>query len=203
MVSGLKPVSGEKLAVLLPGMGAVATTAIAGVMAVRKGYAAPVGSLTQLGHLTDANGQGPLIKDVLPLARLEDLVFGGWDPIPDDAYKAACRAKVLRREHLDPIRAELEAIKPMPAVFDTEWVRRLDGPNVKKGSLREKADALQADIRTFMEKNGCARGIVVWTGSTETYSEIGPAHQTLKSFEAALDRSDATIAPSMVSPTPR
>jgi myo-inositol-1-phosphate synthase len=197
--SGLAPVKrGEKLAVLLPGMGAVATTAIAGVAAVRKGLAAPVGSLTQLGHLGDAGGLGPRVKDVLPLAALEDIVFGGWDPIPDDAYAAAVRANVLRREHLDPVKDELSAIRPMPAVFDTAWVRRLDGPNVKTGTLRAKAEALVADIRGFMERNRCARGVMVWTGSTEVYAEHGPAHQSPKSFEAALDRSDPTIAPSMV-----
>ncbi len=197
---GLKPLrNGERLAVLLPGMGAVATTAIAGAAAVKKKLAAPVGSLTQLGHLLDASGgHGPLLADALPLAPLDDIVFGGWDPIPDDAYAAALRAKVLGREHLDPLRSELEAIRPMPAVFDTEWVRRLDGPNVKSGTLREKAEALVQDIRSFMDANRCARGVVVWTGSTEVYSEIGPAHQSLKSFEAALDRNDPTIAPSMV-----
>jgi myo-inositol-1-phosphate synthase len=183
----------------MPGMGAVATTAIAGAAAVKKKLAAPVGSLTQLGHLQDATGSyGPLLADALPLAPLDDLVFGGWDPIPDDAYAAALRAKVLGREHLDPLRAELEAIRPMPAVFDTAWVRRLDGPNVKSGTLRAKAEALVQDIRLFLDTNRCARGVVVWTGSTEVYSEIGPAHQSLRSFEAALDRSDPTIAPSMV-----
>jgi myo-inositol-1-phosphate synthase len=197
--SGLKPLNGgEKLAVLMPGMGAVSTTAIAGVAAVRKKLAAPVGSLTQLGHLLDAGAHGPLLKDIIPLASVDDLVFGGWDPIPDDVYAAARRANVLNRDHLDPVREELEAIRPMPAVFDKAWVRRLDGPNVKTGTLREKAEALVADIRGFMERNRCARGVMVWTGSTEVYAEIGPAHQSLKSFEAALDRSDATVAPSMV-----
>jgi len=191
--------SGEKLAVLLPGMGAVATTAIAGVVAVRRGIAAPVGSLTQLGNLLDGPGQqGPRIKDVLPLAALEDVVFGGWDPIPDDVYSAALRARVLEKEHLEPLRDELSAIKPMPAVFDKRWVRRLDGPNVKKGTLREKASALQDDIRGFMARNGCKRAVMVWTGSTEVYAEIGPAHRTLAAFEAALDANDPTIAPSMI-----
>jgi myo-inositol-1-phosphate synthase len=179
-------------------MGAVATTAIAGVAAVKRGLAAPVGSLTQLGHLADAGQHGPLLRDVLPLAGLDDLVFGGWDPIPDDVYAAARRAKVLGREHLDPVKEELQAIRPMPAVFDTAWVRRLDGPNVKTGTLREKAEALVADIRGFMERNRCARGVMVWTGSTEVYAENGPSHQTVKAFEAALDRSDPTIAPSMI-----
>jgi myo-inositol-1-phosphate synthase len=190
---------GERVAVLLPGMGAVATTAIAGVEAVKKRLAVPVGSLTQLGHLRDeAGAAGPLARDVLPLAALDDLVFGGWDPIPDDAYHAAVRANVLRREHLDPLRAELEAIRPMPAVFDRAWVRRLDGPNVKTGTLRERAEALRDDIRRFRETNRCARAVMVWTGSTETYAEAGTSHQTLKSFEAALDRSDPSVAPSMV-----
>ena len=190
---------GEKLAVLMPGMGAVATTAIAGVAAVKKKLASPVGSLTQLGFLRDGlGGTGPLVKDILPLASLDDLVFGGWDPIPDDAYAAARRARVLGREHLDPVKDELEAIRPMPAVFDTAWVRRLDGPNVKTGTLREKAEALVQDIRSFMERNHCKRGVMVWTGSTEVYAQTGPSHQSLKAFEAALDRSDPTIAPSMV-----
>jgi myo-inositol-1-phosphate synthase len=198
--SRMKPLhKGEKLAVLMPGMGAVATTAIAGVEAVKKKLAAPVGSLTQLGHLIEEGGEhGPLIREALPLAAFEDLVFGGWDPIPDDVYAAAVRARVLERHHLDPIKAELEAIRPMPAVFDKAWVRRLDGPNVKKGSLRQKADELQSDIRGFMERNRCGRGVMVWTGSTEVYAEIGPAHQSLKTFEAALDRDDPTIAPSMI-----
>jgi myo-inositol-1-phosphate synthase len=152
MRTGLKPPHrGERLAVLLPGMGAVATTAIAGVEAVRKKLAAPVGSLTQLGHLRSAGGDhGPLLRDVLPLTALDDLVFGGWDPIPDDAYRAAVRANVLRREHLDPLKAELEAVRPMPAVFDGAWVRRLDGPNVKTGTLREKGEALVQDVHAFM-----------------------------------------------------
>jgi myo-inositol-1-phosphate synthase len=198
--SGLKPLrSGEKLAVLLPGMGAVATTAIAGVAAVKRGLAAPVGSLTQLGHLVDEHGQqGPLLRNVLPLAALGDVVFGGWDPIPDDVYAACLRAKVLEREHVEPLREELEAIKPMPAVFDKAWVRRLDGPNVKTGSHRAKVEALGQDIRGFMARNGCTRAVMVWTGSTEVYAEIGPAHQSLAAFEAALDRSDPTVAPSMM-----
>ncbi len=145
------PRGGEKLAVLLPGMGAVATTAIAGVAAVRRRIADPVGSLTQLGRLSDgALDRGPLLRDVLPLAGLDDLVFGGWDPIPDDAYKAAVRADVLRREHLDPLRDDLASLRPMPAVFDRQWVRRLDGPNVKRGTLRARAEALVDDIRGFM-----------------------------------------------------
>jgi myo-inositol-1-phosphate synthase len=196
----LRPLpAGEKLAVLLPGMGAVATTAIAGVEAVKAGLAKPVGSLTQLGHLIgDAGEVGPQLRDVLPLVPFENLVFGGWDPFPEDVYQAALRAKVLERHHLDPIREQLSAVKPMPAVFDKAWVRRLDGPNVKVGSLRQKAEALQNDIKTFLQKSKCARGVMVWTGSTEVYCESGPAHQTLAAFEKALDANDPTIAPSMI-----
>jgi myo-inositol-1-phosphate synthase len=191
--------AGEKLAILLPGMGAVATTAIAGVEAVKRGLGQPVGSVTQLGHLIGAGGEiGPRVRDALPIAPLGDIVFGGWDPIPDDAYAAALRAGVLERRHLDPIRAQLEAVKPMPAVFDREWVRRLDGPNVKQGTLRQKAEAVVEDIRGFMQRNGCARGVMVWTGSTEVYAEAGPVHATIEAFEAGLDRSDPAIAPSMV-----
>jgi myo-inositol-1-phosphate synthase len=197
--SGLRPLrKGEKLAVLMPGMGAVSTTAIAGVEAVKRGLAAPVGSLTQLGYLIDGGRQGPKVKDALPLAGLDDLVFGGWDPIADDVYDAAVRANVLDRRHLDPIREVLKEIRPMPAVFDTNWVRRLDGPNVKKGSLRAKAEALVQDIHGFLERNHCARGVMVWTGSTEVYAEPGPAHASLRAFEAALDKDDPTIAPSMI-----
>jgi myo-inositol-1-phosphate synthase len=199
LCSGVGPLKkGDRLAVLLPGMGAVATTAIAGVAAVRRGLAAPVGSLTQLGYLPGSTGQGEKLRDALPLVALEDLVFGGWDPIPDDVHAAAVRAKVLSSEHLGPLKDELAAIRPMPAVFDRAWVRRLDGPNVKSGTLREKAEALVSDMRGFLERNRCARGVVVWTGSTEVYSEYGPAHQSPKAFEAALDRSDPTLAPSMV-----
>jgi myo-inositol-1-phosphate synthase len=180
-------------------MGAVATTAIAGVEAVRRGLATPVGSVTQLGHLLGPGGEvGPRLRDALSLAPLEDVVFGGWDPIPDDAWAAACRAGVLERRHLDPIRGALEAIRPMPAVFDRAWVRRLDGPNVKAGTLRQRAEAVVEDIRAFLAEHGCARGVMVWTGSTEVYAEPGPVHQTLEAFEAGLDRGDPAIAPSMV-----
>jgi myo-inositol-1-phosphate synthase len=190
---------GEKVAVLLPGLGAVATTAIAGVLAVKAKHATPVGSLTQLGHLMSGDGElAGKLSERLSLAPLEDLVFGGWDPIPDDAYTAALRAAVLERRHLDPIRAELEAIRPMPAVFDSRWVRRLDGPNVKKGTLRQKAEALLADVRGFMERNRCARGVMVWTGSTEIYTEVGAVHRSLAAFEKGLDADDPTIAPSMI-----
>ena len=191
--------SGERLAVLLPGLGAVATTAIAGVEAVKRGLAAPVGSFTQLGTITAADGSpGPRARDVLSLPQLDELVFGGWDPIPDDAFEAALRAKVLERPLVTQLEEPLRTVKPMKAVFDTEWVRRLDGPNVKKGSRRALAEALVEDIRAFMQRNRCSRRVMVWTGSTEVYAEVGPAHLTVEAFEKALDADDRTIAPSMI-----
>jgi myo-inositol-1-phosphate synthase len=190
---------GEKLAVLLPGLGAVATTAIAGIEAVKRGLGKPIGSLTQYGDLRGENGEpGPRLGAVLPLARLENLEFGAWDPMPDDAYQAAVRAGVLDRSLLDQLKPALEAVRPMPALFDTAWVRRLDGPNVKRGTLRARAEALRADIRDFMKERGCARGVMVWTGSTEVYVERSAPHASLAAFEAALDRDDPAIAPSMV-----
>jgi myo-inositol-1-phosphate synthase len=190
---------GERLAVLMPGLGAVATTAIAGVEAVKRKLAQPVGSITQLGNIVEEDGTfGPRLSSILPLPALDEIVFGGWDPIPDDAYQAARRAKVLDGPLVEKLKEPLQAIRPMPAVFDKNWVRRLDGPNVKTGSKRAMAEALCADIRGFMERNGCARGVMVWTGSTEVYVEAGPAHQSIEKFEAALDASDPTIAPSMI-----
>jgi myo-inositol-1-phosphate synthase len=199
-VTELKPRrKGERLAVLMPGLGAVATTAIAGVEAVKRKLAQPIGSLTQLGHLVEPDGKpGPKLRQVLPLPELDDLIFGGWDPIPDDVYEAALRAKVLDRHLVEQLRPALEGVKPMPALFDKKWVPRLDGPNVKKGTKRQMAEALVEDIRGFLESYRCPRGVMVWTGSTEVYAEIGPAHQSLRAFEAALDKNDASIAPSMI-----
>ncbi len=191
-----------RLGVLLPGMGAVATTFIAGVEAVRQELAKPIGSLTQmntirLGKRTE--GRNPLIKDLVPLADLDQLVFGGWDPIPDDAFKSALKAGVLERSHLDPIEGFLSAIQPMPAVFDPEYVKKLNGPNKKTGSnKRELAEALRADIRSFREENGCDRMVMIWCGSTEIFLRPGPAHETLESFERAMEENDASIAPSML-----
>jgi myo-inositol-1-phosphate synthase len=132
------------------------------------------------------------------MAGLDELVFGGWDPIADNVCQAARRARVLDRHLVDKLEEVLSPITPMPAVFDTQWVRRLDGPNVKRGSKKAMAEALCDDIRGFLEKNRCARGVMVWTGSTEVFAEIGPAHRSLAAFEAALEKSDPTIAPSMI-----
>ncbi len=190
---------GERLAVLLPGLGAVATTAIAGVEAVKRKLAQPIGSLTQIGHIIEEDGApGRRLSKLIPMPALDELVFGGWDPIPDNVFEAALRAKVLDHHLVRDLEDVLAPVKPMPAVFDREWVRRLDGPNVKKGSKRAMAEALCDDIRGFLQANRCARGVMVWTGSTEVYAEIGAAHASLKAFEDALDRSDPTIAPSMI-----
>src|ERR1700689_2872359 len=161
----VKPAQG-KLGILLPGMGAVATTFIAGVQAIRRGLGAPIGSLTQLGPNPPGqrtlgkrtDGKSPAIKDYVSLAKLDDIVFGGWDIFPDNAYQAAVRAGVLEQKHLDPIRGELEAIKPMTAVFEQAYVKKLNGPNVKKGTSKaDLADQLMADIKAFKDKNGCDR----------------------------------------------
>ncbi len=190
---------GDRLAVLMPGLGAVATTAIAGVEAVKRSLAQPIGSLTQVGHVIEEDGGiGPSLREIIPMPALEDLVFGGWDPIPDDAWQAARRAKVLDHHLVDQLEEPLAAVRPMPAVFDTRWVRRLDGPNVKRGSKKAMAEALCDDIRGFVERNRCARGVMIWTGSTEVFAEPGPAHASLRAFEAALEKSDPTVAPSMI-----
>jgi len=198
--SKVAPAEG-KLAVLLPGMGAVATTFIAGVESVKAGLSKPIGSLTQMAQIRlgkRSEKRWAMIKDLVPLAKLDDLVFGGWDPIPDDAYTAAAKAKVLSPEHLAQLKDRLSAIRPMPAVFDKNVVKRLDGSNVKKGSKREMANALMQDIRGFMDKNKCSRAVMVWCASTEAYQEAGPEHQSIAAFEKALDADHPNIFPSQL-----
>ena len=196
-----RPASG-RLGVLVPGLGAVATTFIAGVESARRGLGKPIGSLTQmatirLGKRTDK--RAPLIKDFAPLSRLEDLVFGAWDPIPDDALTAARKAGVLEEKHLAPVAEFLAAIKPMPAVFDNQYVSRITGTNVKTGkSKRDLAEQLRADIRAFKATHQCDRLVMVWCASTEVYITPGPAHASLAAFEKAMDCGDAAIAPSML-----
>ncbi len=191
-----------KLGVLLVGLGAVATTFIAGVENVRRGRALPIGSLSQLatirlGKRTDK--RTPLIKDFVPLADLNDLVFAAWDPIPDDAYTAARKAGVLDATHLEPIADYLKAIEPMPAVFDQNYVKRLQGTNVKRGKTkRDLAEQLREDIRRFKAESGVARVVLVWCASTEVFIQPGPAHQTLQAFERAMEQNDPAIAPSML-----
>jgi myo-inositol-1-phosphate synthase len=192
-----------RVGVLLPGFGAVATTFVAGVEAVRRGIAKPFGSLTQmqtirLGKRTE--GRSPLIKDFVDLATLDDLVFGAWDPIPDDGYQSAVNAGVLdRHEHLEPIKDFLTSIKPMPAAFDTKYVTKLNGPNVKKGAnKRELAEQIREDIRRFKAEQKCDRLVMVWCGSTEIFIRPGTAHASIAAFEKALQANDETIAPSML-----
>jgi len=197
----VKPAQG-KLGILLPGMGAVATTFIAGVMSIRKGLGKPIGSLTQLGHIrlgkrTDNNS--PTIKEYVSLAKLDDIVFGGWDIFPENAYEAAVKAGVLESKDLEPIKAELSAIKPMTAVFEQAYVKKLNGPNVKKGTSKmDLADQLMADIKSFKEKNGCDRLVAVWCGSTEVYRKPTDVHMSLDKFEAGLKASHDDIAPSQI-----
>jgi len=197
----VKPAEG-KLGILLPGMGAVATTFIAGVQAIRRGLGKPIGSLTQMGRIrlgkrTDNNS--PTIQEYVSLAKLDDIVFGGWDLFPDNAYQAAVRAGVLDTRLLDQLKPELEAIKPMPAVFEQKWVKRLDGPNVKKGTSKlDLANQVMADIKSFKETNGCDRLVAVWCGSTEVYRKPSDVHSSLAKFEAGLESSNDDIAPSQI-----
>lgn len=196
----LAPANG-KLGVLIPGIGAVTTTFIAGVEAIKMGLAKPVGSLTQmatirLGKRTD--NRSPMIHDFVPLSRLEDLVIGGWDIFEDNAFEAASKARVLESALLEKVRKPLEAVKPMKAVFEHDYVKRIDGPNVKKGSKMERAQALIEDIRQFRETNQCARMVMIWCGSTEVFHKPAAVHQTLESFEQGLAASDPDIAPSQI-----
>ena len=167
-----------KLGVLLVGLGAVATTTIAGVMAIRKGLASPIGSLTQMGTIRlgkRTEARAPKINEFVPLADLNDIVFGGWDIFEEDCYAAAKTAGVLEPSQLEQVRSELEAIKPMPAVFDQRYVKRLQGPNVKKGkNKKDLAEQVIADIRNFKADNNCDRLVLVWVVSTEVYMTESP-----------------------------
>ncbi len=197
----VKPATG-KLGILLPGMGAVATTFIAGVIAVRRGLAKPIGSLTQMGTIrlgkrTDATS--PMLKDYVSIAPIDNIAFGGWDIFHDDAYAAAVRAGVLDTRLLDQMKDELEAIKPMPAVFEQTWVKKLNGPNVKKGTSKmDLAEQVMEDIKKFKATNNCDRLVAVWCGSTEVYRKPTETHSTLAKFEEGLRNSSDDIAPSQI-----
>jgi myo-inositol-1-phosphate synthase len=198
----IAPATG-RLGVLTPGMGAVATTLYAGVFAARKGLAQPFGSLTQMGHVRlgkRTEHRNPLIKDFVPLAGLDDIVFGGWDPISDNAYEAAARAGVLTPEHLASVREDLEAIEPMKAVFSHDWVKKLDhADHIKQGdTLMDLAHQLIEDIERFRVDNGCDRLVMVWCGSTEAYHPPSEVHQSIDTFEQGLRDNHANIAPSQV-----
>ncbi len=192
-----------RLGVLAVGLGAVASTFVAGVELIRRGLAEPVGSLTQMGTIRlgkRTEDRVPLIRDFVPLADLDQLVFGAWDPISDTAYEAALKCGVLDRlAHIEPIARELKEIEPMPAVFDQNYVRLLDGSNVKaQASKRDRAEALRKDIRDFKVAHSCDRMVVIWCASTEIFLEQGPAHQDLDALEAAIDANDKSVPPSML-----
>ncbi len=199
--SEIQPAKG-KLGIMIPGMGAVATTFVAGVEAVRKGLAQPFGSLTQMGTIRlgkRTDGRSPLVKEFVPLAGLSDLVFTGWDPFDDDMYTAASKAGVLEHELLNQVKPFLSSIKPRPAVFDRNYVKKLDGHHVKKGKNKmELAEQVRADIREFKKSSGASRLITIWCGSTEVFLQPTLAHQSLKAFEKALQTNDDAIAPSMI-----
>ncbi|MBV8908473.1 MAG: inositol-3-phosphate synthase [Sphingomonas sp.] len=187
---------------LLVGLGAVSTTTIAGVAAIRKGLSSPIGSLTQMGTIRlgkRTEGRSPKINEVMPLAGLDDLVFGGWDIFQEDCYSAAKTAGVLETSLLDKVRPELEQIKPWPAVFDQHYVKRLDGPNVKKGkNKRDLAEQVMGDIEKFKKDNNLDRLVMIWCGSTEIFATPGEVHQSLKNFERGLEENDPAIASSMI-----
>ena len=191
-----------KLGVMLVGLGAVSTTTIAGVLAIRKGLAKPIGSLTQMGTVRlgkRTEGRSPRISEVVPLSSLDDLVFGAWDIFEDDCYAAARTAGVIDRTLLDRIQPDLEQIKPWPAVFDRRYVKRLDGPNVKRGhNKKELAEQVIDDIRALKRDNNLDRLVMVWCGSTEVFMTESPAHQTIEAFECALETNDPAIPSSMV-----
>jgi myo-inositol-1-phosphate synthase len=191
-----------KLGILLVGLGAVSTTTIAGVMAVRKGLAKPIGSLTQMGTVRlgkRTESRSPAIKEFVPLSNLDQIVFGGWDIFEDNCYEAAKTAGVLENSLLDSIKDELSAVTPMSAVFDRQYVKRLDGPNVKKGkNKKDLAEQLIADIRRFKSEHKLDRLVLVWCGSTEVFLTETAAHQSLAAFEKALEANDPSIPSSMI-----
>jgi myo-inositol-1-phosphate synthase len=191
-----------KLGVLLPGLGAVATTLIAGVEAVKKNLAQPVGSLTQMGNIRlgkRTENRLPKIKDFVPLASLDDIVFGGWDVYSDNVFEAAMKARVLEPMMLHAVKAELEAIQPMKAVFDKSYVSNLDGDHIKEAATKaDLAKAVMDDIESFREANDCARVVMVWCGSTEKYMEASEVHETIERFEEGLQTDHPAISPSMI-----
>ncbi|HEV2989300.1 MAG TPA: inositol-3-phosphate synthase [Candidatus Angelobacter sp.] len=199
--SHIAPAKG-KLGVMVPGMGAVATTFMAGVEAIRKGIAEPIGSLTQMGTIRlgkRTDGRFPKIKDFVPLAGLKDLVFTGWDIFEDDAYESALHAGVLEHELINRVKPFLKSVKPRKAVFDQNYVKKLDGKHVKKGrSKMDLAEQLRADIRDFKKKSRAERLVMIWCGSTEIFLQPGEVHSSVKAFERGLQKSDEQIAPSMI-----
>ncbi len=197
----IAPASG-KLGILLVGLGAVSTTFVAGVEAIRKGTAKPIGSLTQMGTVRlgkRTENRCPKIKDFVPLADLDDIVFGAWDIFADSAYDAALHAGVLEKSLVEDLREQLSSLKPMPAVFEHNYVKRLNGTNVKNGKNKmELAEQLIADIANFKAEKNCDRIVIVWAASTEIFLEQSAVHQTIEAFEKGLYDDDPAIAPSMI-----
>ncbi|MCC6552472.1 MAG: inositol-3-phosphate synthase, partial [Polyangiaceae bacterium] len=191
-----------KLGILLPGLGAVSTTTIAGTMLARKHLAAPIGSLTQMGTIRlgkRTDNRAPMIKDFLPLATLDQIAFGAWDLFPENAYESAKHAEVLERRHIDAVREELELIQPMRAVFYPEYVRRLHGTHVKTGASKaEMVELVREDIRSFIRAQGVSRAVAVWCGSTEVFIEPTDVHQSIDAFERGLAASHPAISNSQI-----
>ncbi len=191
-----------KLGILLVGLGAVSTTFVAGVEAIRKGMALPIGSLTQMGTIRlgkRTENRTPKIKEFVPLAKLEDLVFAAWDIFPDSAYEAAIKAGVLERQLIESLREQLESLKPMPAVFSQDYVKKLKGDNLKTGKTKmELAEALMEDIANFKQQHGCERLVMIWAASTEIFLEPSDVHQSIEAFERGLYDNDPRISPSMI-----
>ena len=191
-----------KLGVLIPGLGAVATTFIAGVHAIKKDLSQPIGSLTQMGTIRlgkRTEKRVPKIKDFIELADMNDLVFGGWDIFPDNIYQAAINAGVLHKDLLDKVRSDIETIKPMPAVFDQNYVKKLSGEHVKKAANKyDYAQMLIEDIQKFRETHNLDRMVMVWCASTEIFLRPAPVHATIETFEKAMRENHPSIAPSMI-----
>ncbi|MBA2495011.1 MAG: inositol-3-phosphate synthase, partial [Acidobacteria bacterium] len=197
----IAPASG-KLGILLVGLGAVSTTFVAGIEAIRKGKSKPIGSLTQMGTIRlgkRTENRVPLIKDFVPLAGLDDIVFGAWDIFADSAYEAALHAGVLEKALVEDLREQLESLKPMQAVFSQNYVKRLNGENVKTGKNKmELAEQLIADVANFKAEKNCDRLVIIWAASTEIFLEQSEVHQTIEAFEKGLYDDNEQIAPSMI-----
>ncbi|MEL6388713.1 MAG: inositol-3-phosphate synthase [Bacteroidota bacterium] len=188
-----------KLGILIPGLGAVATTFIAGCIAAKRGLAKPIGSLSQIGDITDAEGNSRPIKEIVPIQDLDNIAFGGWDIYEDNVYESTVNAAVLDRYMIEQLKEELEPIRPMKAVFDPEYVKNISGPNVKIGTTKmELAEMVMDDIMRFKAEHGCDRIVLVWCGSTEMYIEESETHSSLEKLEAGLRNNAADIPPSMI-----
>ena len=200
-IQNVKPAEG-KLAILTPGMGAVASTLYAGVFASRKGLAKPIGSLTQMGKIRlgkRSENRSMLVKDLVSLSSLDQIVFGGWDIYPDSAYDAALKAEVIDRHLLEQVKTEMQTVRPMSAVFDNNFVKNIHGENVKKYTTKmEAAELLRKDMQDFIKNNNCNRAVIVWCASTEVYNPIADVHKSLKAFEEGLKNNDPKISPSQI-----